>query len=852
MRLDRIHVRRFGRIEGLDTGPDALGDLVVVTGPNEAGKSTFFRFLTSILYGFQPANREQNRDVPWNGDDAEGTIWLRTADGTPMQVYRRLGSTPVGQVARGDREEDLRNRSVDLVERLPRTVFRQVFALTLTEVAALEAGDWSKVQDRLVSAMGARDLVSPRDAAKELEGEAGALWRPNRRGKQQVRSIGTQIRAVEGQREEALERDRQIRALVRRVQDGRERLERAEAERGEIERLEGRLTRLLPVHRQLRRIEELVRAAGDPSELAELPADPADRLGVLRARSRTLAARVQELEGLEQGLRENHRRARSICEELFGREWTEADRAAIRDTSPVAVRERLREFLAARDAVRLAEARATSPPPEALPPTRRPRLAAAAAAAGAVIAATGAALGRGSLIALGATATAVAAWMLLAGRRRHRGVPVEPPTETGSADLGATEAQTRQAFSSSVARLSLRGELLDDPTLELPALLQRLQELERDLTGQLAVALDVGLDPEVPDPGDEARGQLTLGFGPAPRADEEPAAGAGLSLVTPGDATARLGAGRAGAQQELLEAEAARAALEARLSALGDGDPDRGVAVAVERRTAASTAGELRRELARGYSDLDQLQAEVQLAVQSGEPWTRDPHALTALRRRRVDLTRGIEELGRSLERDEQSINRLREQPTPDEVDGELLALREQRAELARNRDRKVLLARLIRLADQRFREERQPRVLRRAGEYLAHITEGRYSRIVTAEEGDRETFKLRGDGYQHAVSLDGGVSTGTREQAYLALRLAAVDELDDSGERLPVFVDEVFVNWDEDRRSRGIELMARLAEERQVFVFTCHSDVELALERLGGCVVPLEAGRLRTLEGAG
>ena len=142
--------------------------------------------------------------------------------------------------------------------------------------------------------------------------------------------------------------------------------------------------------------------------------------------------------------------------------------------------------------------------------------------------------------------------------------------------------------------------------------------------------------------------------------------------------------------------------------------------------------------------------------------------------------------------------------------------------------------------------------MLRRAGEYLAHITEGRYSRVVTAEEGDREIFKLRGDGHQHAVSLDGGVSTGTREQAYLALRLAAVDELDTGGERLPVFVDEVFVNWDEDRRSRGIELMARLAEERQVFVFTCHSDVELALERLGGCVVRLEAGRLRTLEGAG
>jgi energy-coupling factor transporter ATP-binding protein EcfA2 len=852
MRLDRIHVRRFGRIEGLDTGPGALGDLVVVTGPNEAGKSTFFRFLTSLLYGFQPANREQNRDAPWSGEDAEGTVWIHTADGQSIEVHRRLGGTPVGRLTLGDREEDLRNRSVGLVERLPRTVFRQVFALTLAEVAALEAGSWSKVQDRLVSAMGARDLVSPRDAAKQLEDEAGALWRPNRRGKQRIRLIGERIRAVEGRREEALERDRQVRALVSRVHDGKERLEGANGERLEIQRLEGRLTRLLPVHRQSKRIEELERAAGDPAELAELPADPADHLAGLRARSRTLAARVQELEGLESALRENHRRARSISEELFGREWTDADRAAIRGASPVAVRERLREYLVARDAVRLAEARSASPPTELPRPTGRRRLAAGVAAAGAAVATAGVALGRSGLIALGAGAVAVGAWMLLALRRGSQGVAVEAGPETGVADLIATEARTRAAFTSTVARLSLRGEVVEAPTLELPALLQRLQELERDLTGQLAMALDVGLAPRESDSDGTSQGQLTLGFDAATPAAVEPAAGAVVPSVAPGEATARLGAGRAGAERELAEAEAAQAALEARLSTLGDGDPDRGAGVAVERRTALSTARELRRELARSHSDLGQLQAEIERAVQAGEPWTRDPHALTALQRRRVDLTRGIEELGRSLERDEQSIVRLREQPDPDEVDGELLALREERAELARERDRKVLLARLIRLADHRFREERQPRVLRRAGDYLTHITEGRYSRIVSAEEADREIFKLRGDGYQHAVSLDGGVSTGTREQAYLALRLAAVDELDVGGERLPVFVDEVFVNWDEDRRSRGIELMARLAEDRQVFVFTCHRDVESALERLGGCVVPLEAGRLRTLEGAG
>jgi uncharacterized protein YhaN len=84
-------------------------------------------------------------------------------------------------------------------------------------------------------------------------------------------------------------------------------------------------------------------------------------------------------------------------------------------------------------------------------------------------------------------------------------------------------------------------------------------------------------------------------------------------------------------------------------------------------------------------------------------------------------------------------------------------------------------------------------------------------------------------------------VSTGTLEQAYLALRLAIVDHLDQGGERLPLFVDEVFVNWDAERRARGIEVLADLSPTRQIFVFTCHPDVAGELGRRGGRLIGLD-----------
>ena len=66
-------------------------------------------------------------------------------------------------------------------------------------------------------------------------------------------------------------------------------------------------------------------------------------------------------------------------------------------------------------------------------------------------------------------------------------------------------------------------------------------------------------------------------------------------------------------------------------------------------------------------------------------------------------------------------------------------------------------------------------------------------------------------------------LSQGTRDQIYLSIRFALMDHLDAHQERLPAFLDEVFVNWDKERRLLGYEILKDLSKRRQVFVFTCH-----------------------------
>jgi uncharacterized protein YhaN len=139
--------------------------------------------------------------------------------------------------------------------------------------------------------------------------------------------------------------------------------------------------------------------------------------------------------------------------------------------------------------------------------------------------------------------------------------------------------------------------------------------------------------------------------------------------------------------------------------------------------------------------------------------------------------------------------------------------------------DRLRVLEGIVRIADQRFREAHQPDVIARTNTYLQQITGGRYQRILIDEKIGSVDIVKRGE--TQARPLDTAVSQGTRDQVYLALRLALADHLDADRERLPIFLDEVFVTWDPERRMRAYDILSELSKQRQVFLLTCHAWLE-------------------------
>ncbi|HVK55546.1 MAG TPA: hypothetical protein VM532_11025, partial [Burkholderiales bacterium] len=141
-----------------------------------------------------------------------------------------------------------------------------------------------------------------------------------------------------------------------------------------------------------------------------------------------------------------------------------------------------------------------------------------------------------------------------------------------------------------------------------------------------------------------------------------------------------------------------------------------------------------------------------------------------------------------------------------------------------RSRLAQAVVARVI----QSYRERHQGPVLRRAGEIFAKITLGSFSGLVTDYDNDAQVLLgQRPDGGRVGVA---GMSQGSRDQLFLALRIAAIEEHMKGREAIPLVIDDLLVQFDDARASATLAVLAELAQRTQVLFFTHHGHVcELA-----------------------
>lgn len=159
----------------------------------------------------------------------------------------------------------------------------------------------------------------------------------------------------------------------------------------------------------------------------------------------------------------------------------------------------------------------------------------------------------------------------------------------------------------------------------------------------------------------------------------------------------------------------------------------------------------------------------------------------------------------------------------------------EQAREVAQHELARLVLQEATRL----YREKNQDPILKNAKPHFETLTLGRYVNIDPTDKDGIPVLQVvrKDDGAEigftgkHLSPRDGGntaLSDGTADQLFLALRLGAIEEhLKKLSEPVPVILDDILIQFSDDRAIPALDCLAELSQKTQVILFTHHQHLE-------------------------
>ncbi len=141
--------------------------------------------------------------------------------------------------------------------------------------------------------------------------------------------------------------------------------------------------------------------------------------------------------------------------------------------------------------------------------------------------------------------------------------------------------------------------------------------------------------------------------------------------------------------------------------------------------------------------------------------------------------------------------------------------------------------ARILRDQIEEYRKQNQGPLIKRASEHFAALTGNSFATLQT-DFNSRDEPVLVGIRPNDARVHVEGMSAGTRDQLYLALRLASLEKYIDSAGPMPFIVDDILVDFDDQRSKAALERLSQLSQKTQVILFTHHMQLVEQAKSLG------------------
>jgi len=128
----------------------------------------------------------------------------------------------------------------------------------------------------------------------------------------------------------------------------------------------------------------------------------------------------------------------------------------------------------------------------------------------------------------------------------------------------------------------------------------------------------------------------------------------------------------------------------------------------------------------------------------------------------------------------------------------------------------------LLKWAVDRYRDRKQGPLLQRASVVFKSLTLGSFEKLrVDYDQTPPALLAYRSNNQPVKVS---GLSDGTRDQLFLALRIAALELQAEQGAPVPFIADDLFINFDDKRSQAGLRALHALSAKTQV-IFLSHQE---------------------------
>lgn len=148
----------------------------------------------------------------------------------------------------------------------------------------------------------------------------------------------------------------------------------------------------------------------------------------------------------------------------------------------------------------------------------------------------------------------------------------------------------------------------------------------------------------------------------------------------------------------------------------------------------------------------------------------------------------------------------------------EIEHMEEERIRLQQDYDAIAIAVDALRDADAEVQSQFTPKLGACAAEYLSFMTDGKYDGLYINKDFSVQT----GNSEESVMRRSEFLSAGTVDLLYLAVRLAVCKIAMQEEDPCPLILDDPFVNFDAERERQAMKLLEKLAEDRQIILFSC------------------------------